>query len=322
MNTSTLPGSALRRRSIGSMSSMSSIGSIGSIGSIAAALSALLLTACGPGGTATADAHPATAGPTLAVDASAAGLLPSSIKASKTLRVAIPTNEPPVQFYRAGTKEMTGINPDLARLLGQALGVTVEIKVVNFDQIIPGIAAGRYDLTVSSMTPTADRMKVLDFVDYLQIGTSVAVPKGNPLKLDQNSLCGKGVGVLTGSYQLTVDVPTLDKACSAAGKPAIKTAQYQDTRQAVSALTSGRQEAVLADSPILSYAAKQSPAIAVASTFELAPVGVGMPKSSGLVKAVAAALSSVITTPAYQQALGTYGLESAALHDARVNFAQ
>lgn len=311
MNTSSRPGHARR------------LSSIGRIGSVVTALSALLLTtACGPDSTASAEARPTTKGPTLAVDTAAAGLLPSSIKESKTLRVAIPTNEPPVQFYRAGTKDMTGINPDMARLIGQALGVAVEIKVVNFDQIIPGIAAGRYDLTVSSMTPTAERMKVLDFVDYMQIGTAVAVPKGNPLKLDQNSLCGKGVGVLTGSYQLTVDVPTLDKACSAAGKPAIKTAQYQDTRQAVSALTSGRQEAVLADSPILSYAAKQNPAVSVASTFEFAPVGVGMPKSSGLVKAVAAALGSVITTPAYQSALGTYGLETAAVHVARVNVAQ
>ena len=309
MNTSSLPGPARRLRSIGSAAT------------VMAAVS-LLTAACSPASTAPTGSASTAARTSLPVDASAAQLLPSSIKASKTLRVAIPTNEPPVQFYRAGTKEMTGINPDVARLIGQALGVEAEIKVVNFDQIIPGIAAGRYDLTVSSMTPTAERMKVLDFVDYMQLGTSVAVPKGNPLKLDEDSLCGKRVGVLTGSYQLTVNVPTLDKACAAAGKPAIDTAQYQDTRQAVSALTSGRQDAVLADSPILSHAAKQNPAVTVASTFELAPVGVGMPKSSGLVEAVAAALKTLITTQPYQQALDAYGLESGAVKDARVNVAQ
>ena len=310
MNTSSLAGAARSRWGLGP--------GVAAVGALL-----LLAAACSPGSAASAPPAGSVATPaSLPVNPSAAALLPSTLKAGKTLRVAIPTNEPPVQFYREGTKEMTGVNPDIARLIGQSLGLQVEIEVVNFDQIIPGIAAGRYDLTVSSMTPTTERMKVLDFVDYLQIGSSVAVPKGNPLKLDENSLCGKRVGVLTGSYQLTVNVPDLDKACAAAGKPAIKTGQYQDTRQAISALTSGRQDAVLADSPILSYAAKQSPAIAVASTFELAPVGVGMPKSSGLVKAVAAALSSVIRTPAYRQALGTYGLESAALHDARVNFAQ
>lgn len=283
----------------------------------------LLAAGCGPASSASTPPGGSSAGqPGLPVDAAAAALLPASVRASTTLRVAIPTNEPPVQFYREGTKEMTGINPDIARLIGQSLGVAVDIEVVNFDQIIPGIAAGRYDLTVSSMTPTTERMKVLDFVDYLQLGSSVAVPKGNPLKLDENSLCGKRVGVLTGSYQLTVNVPDLDRACVAAGKPKISTGQYQDTRQAVSALNSGRQDAVLADSPILSYAAKQNPAIAVASTFDLAPVAVGTPKSSGLVKAVAAALGSVITTPAYEQALTTYGLATGAVHDARVNVPQ
>ena len=99
---------------------------------------------------------------------------------TKVLRVAIPTNEPPTQFYREGTQDMTGTNPDIARLIGEALGVKVEIQVANFDSIIPGMAAGRYDMTVSSMTPTEKRMEVLDFVDYMQMGNAIAVPKGNP----------------------------------------------------------------------------------------------------------------------------------------------
>ena len=61
--------------------------------------------------------------PALAVNEAAAQLLPESIKSSKVLRVAMPTNEPPTQYYREGTQEMTGINPDVARLIGQALGV-------------------------------------------------------------------------------------------------------------------------------------------------------------------------------------------------------
>ncbi len=194
------------------------------------------ISAVSPGGTPGQDASV----PALDVNQAAAQLLPESIKASKVLRVAIPTNEPPTQFYREGTQEMTGANPDVARLIGEALGVKVEIQVANFDSIIPGIAAGRYDMTVSSMTPTAERMKVLDFVDYMQMGSTVAVAKGNPLGLNEKSLCGKKVGVLTGSYQLTVDVPDFDKACTDGGKDKIQTNEFQDTRQAISALTSGR----------------------------------------------------------------------------------
>ncbi|UKA55675.1 ABC transporter substrate-binding protein [Arthrobacter sp. FW305-BF8] len=290
---------------------------------------ALLLaaTACSPSTTSSASAGEGagqdTGVPALAVNEGAARLLPEPVKSTKVLRVAIPTNEPPTQFYREGTQEMTGTNPDVARLLGQALGVKVEIQVANFDSIIPGMAAGRYDLTVSSMTPTAKRMEVLDFVDYMQAGNSIAVAKGNPQGIsDQHALCGRKVGLLTGSYQLAVNVPEYDQACTAGGKDTIQRSEFQDTRQAISALTSGRLDAVLADSPILNYAATQNAQIEIAAKYDFTPVGIGMPKDSGLVNAVSAALTGVIKSDSYRKVLGKYGLESSAITDARVNFAQ
>ena len=285
----------------------------------------LAVTACGPTAPAssTSGGGQGTGVPALAVNEAAAKLLPESIKATKVLRVAIPTNEPPTQFYREGTQEMTGTNPDVARLIGEALGVKVEIQVANFDSIIPGLAAGRYDMTVSSMTPTAKRMEVLDFVDYMQMGNSIAVPSGNPLGVSsEGSLCGKKVGLLTGSYQLAVNVPAVDEDCTAAGSGTIQRSEFQDTRQAISALTSGRLDAVLADSPILDFAASQNPQIGIAAKYDFTPVGVGMPKDSGMVKAVSAALDAVIKSDSYLKVLGKYGLESSAITDARVNFAQ
>jgi len=147
--------------------------------------------------------------PTLDVSANAVALLPNSVTSRRVLRVAIPTNEPPTQFYKEGTRYLTGVNPDIARLIGEALGLEVEIKVVNFDSIIPGMAAGRYDMTVSSMTPTDKRIAVIDFVDYMQIGNAIVVAKGQP-RLTQEALCGRRVGVLIGSYQLTTNIPDYD----------------------------------------------------------------------------------------------------------------
>lgn len=278
-----------------------------------------LLAACGSD----TDNKSSAPAPSMAADSKAAGLLPGSIKSSKVLRVAIPTNEPPTQYYKEGTKEMTGINPDIARLIGDALGVEVQIEVANFDSIIPGLAAGRYDMTVSSMTPTSERMKVLNFVDYLSIGNSIAVAKGNPVGIkDEHGLCGKRVGFLTASYQLTTHVPKYNKECAGKGGKDIATYQYQDTRQAISALTSGRLDAVLADSPIVGYAATQNPQIEVVANYGVDPVGVGMPKASGLIDAVGPAVAAVIKSEGYAKVLKTYGIESAAITDARVNFAQ
>jgi polar amino acid transport system substrate-binding protein len=145
-------------------------------------------------------------------------------------------------------------------------------------------------MTVSSMTPTDKRIAVIDFVDYVQVGNAIVIAKGQP-RLTQDTLCGKRVGVLIGSYQLTTNIPDYDQACAADGRPQIQTAQFQDTRQAISALTSTRLDAVLADSPML-------------------------------VNAVAAALDTVITSTAYREVLKKYGLESAMITQARVDAAQ
>src|SRR4029079_1332259 len=200
--------------------------------------------------------------PGLDVNANAVELLPNSVASRRVLRVAIPTNEPPTQFYKEGTRYLTGVNPDIARLIGEALGREVEIKVVNFECVTPGMAAGRYDMTVSSMTPTDKRIAVIDFVDYMQVGNAIVVAKGAP-GMTKDTLCGKRTGVLIGSYQLTTNVPDYDQTCVASGQPPIDAAQFQDTRQPISALTSARLDAVLADSPILEFATTQDPDVVI-----------------------------------------------------------
>jgi polar amino acid transport system substrate-binding protein len=194
-------------------------------------------------------------------------------------------------------------------------------KVVNFDSIIPGMAAGRYDMTVSSMTPTDKRIAVIDFVDYMQIGNAIVVAKGQP-RLTQEALCGRRVGVLIGSYQLTTNIPDYDQKCVATGQPPIDAAQFQDTRQAISALTSARLDAVLADSPILEFAATRDPDVVISENYDFTPVAVGVTKEPPLVNAVAAALDTVITSGAYHEVLAKYGLDSATITQARVNAAQ
>ena len=132
--------------------------------------------------------------------------------------------------------------------------------MANFDSIIPGMAAGRYDMTVSSMTPTTQAHAGPGF-RRLPAGRQhpCGAPRATRSGSTKHSLCGKKVGFLIASYQLTINVPEYDEECAAAGQDPIQTSEFQDTRQAISALTSGRQDAVLADSPILDFAVTQNP---------------------------------------------------------------
>ncbi|MFD5600063.1 transporter substrate-binding domain-containing protein [Leucobacter sp. NPDC058333] len=283
------------------------------------------LTACSSGGaTASSGTDAKAAAKPVSIDVvpEAADQLPDAIVKSGVLRVAIPTNEPPTQFYKEGTKEMTGLNPDIAALVADALGLKLEVVVSNFDSIIPGLEANRFDMTVSSMTPTEDRMKALDFVEYVDMGSALVVKSGAKDSVDFDALCGKKIAVLTGSYQLTVQIPVLDKACEDAGDKPLDVQQFQDTRQAISSLMSDRSDVVYADGPILNYATLQNPDIEVASENDIAPVGIGITKDTGLTKPVETAMTAILDSPEYVEVLKKYGLEKMAITDARVNVAQ
>lgn len=284
----------------------------------------LALSSCSSGATTPEASETPSSNATASIDVvpAAAELLPETMKKSGVLRVAIPTNEPPTQFYREGTKEMTGLNPDIASLVADALGLKLEVVVSNFDSIIPGLSANRFDMTVSSMTPTEERMEALDFVEYVDMGSALVVPKGNPGKVDFDALCGKRVAVLTGSYQLTVQIPGLNETCEKSGAKALEIQQFQDTRQAISSLVSNRSDVVYADGPILSYAALQNPDIEVAAENDVAPVAIGVPKDSGMVEPVEAAMIEIVDTPEYLKVLKAYGLESMAITEPRVNVPQ
>ncbi|GAA3675399.1 ABC transporter substrate-binding protein [Arthrobacter ginkgonis] len=284
-----------------------------------AVVAALTLSGCAAGGAAQTESPAAVAEPTMAPIAEAAALVPADIRAAGVLRVAIPTNEPPTQYFREGTEIMTGINPDLARLVAGALDLKIEIVVSTFDSIIPGLSADRFDMTVSSMAVSKERLAALDFVDYVKMGSALAVPAGNPGKLSITDLCGKKVAALTGSYQVTAYVPAMDAECAAAGKPAIVVGQFNDTRQAITSMASGRNDAVFADLPILGHAAKQEPGIEIAGTKNVLPVGMGLPKGGQLTPAVAAAMKEIIHSAEYAAVLAKYGIEGGAITEARVN---
>ncbi len=94
-------------------------------------------------------------------------------------------------------------------------------------------------------------------VSYFSAGTQWATKKGNPAKVDPENACGKKIAVQTGTVQVD-DITARSKKCTDAGKPAITIDQYQAQSDATAAVVSGKDDAMLADSPVGAYAVKQS----------------------------------------------------------------
>jgi polar amino acid transport system substrate-binding protein len=251
-----------------------------------------------------------------------AAMLPEDIKSSGVVRVASGVSFPPMEYFDTDNKTVLGFDADLGKALGEVLGVEFEFQNTNFDGIIGGLKAGRYDLSLTSMIDKKERQVEVDFVDYLNSGVTFLTLKGNPKGLtEQGDLCGIAVAVEKGATgDLVADDITAQ--CEKDGKKAVDKKPFPDQASAVQALQAGRADAVLALDLTLAYNVKQNPEDfeVPAQPFGLLPVGIPVPKDDTTLRdAVQAALLKVQESGTYDELLAKWNLTDQALTGAPIN---
>ena len=210
---------------------------------------------------------------------------------------------------------------DLGNAIAKQLGLTAKFVNAPFDSIIPALQAGKYQLGMSSFTDDKAREKVVDFVTYFTAGTTWAVPTGNPKNISVDNACGFKVAVQTGTVEVD-DVNARSKACTAAGKPAITVDEYQLQSDATTAVISGKDDAMLADSPVTGYAVTQSGGklALLGQSYGNAPYGIAVPKGDGTFKnAILAAVKALMANGSYQSILTKWGVQSGAITNPVIN---
>ncbi len=262
------------------------------------------------GGTTTTANLTATPNINVPVDKTVADQVPSSVKSSGTLSVAADATYAPNEFIASDGHTVIGMDADLAKALAQAMGLQAEVKNVTFDSIIPGLAANKYDLGMSSFTVTKEREKTVDFVSYAIAGTSFFVnADGGPDVQSLADLCGHKVAAERGTTQAD-DATAQDKKCKAAGKPGVTVQVFPDENAVNLALSSGRADVGMADSPPAAYAVEQSNGQFKLSgkQYGTALYGIAMPKNGGLAKPVQGALKAVMADGTYDRIFSYWGL--------------
>ena len=255
-------------------------------------------------------------------DEAIADMLPDRIKSAGVVKVASGVSFPPMEYFDTDNKTVLGFDADLGKALGDVLGVEFQFQNTNFDGIIGGLAAGRYDLGLTSMIDKKERQAEVDFVDYLNSGISFMVAKGNPEGLtEQTDLCGRTVAVeKAATGDIVADDISAD--CVEAGKDEIKKLALPEQVGTLQALASGRADAVLALDLTLAYNVKQQPDDfeIPGEPFGLLPVGIPIPKDDPELRdAVQAALLKVQESGTYDELLVKWNLTSQALEGAPIN---
>jgi polar amino acid transport system substrate-binding protein len=282
---------------------------------------AILAAAALVGQVAGASAAPArtTSAPTL--NKAIAAEVPAAIRKKGTLVVAADASYAPNEFIASNGHTVVGMDPDLAQALGTVLGIKMNVVNANFATIIPGIQSGKYDVGMSSFTDTLARQKVVDFVTYFSAGTSFFVKaQGGPNIQTLADLCGHTVSVETGTTEQT-DADTQASKCKKEGKATENVLAFPDQNSANLALSSGRAQVSMADSPVAAYQVKQSHGVfkLVGKAYGTAPYGIALPKGNGMAKPILAALKVLIADGTYTSILDKWGIQAGAISNPVIN---
>ena len=290
---------------------------------------ALLVAGCGGGG----ERQRGGGAPAVAEGLTDLGRrLPQRIRTAREIRVGSDITYPPVEFYDAFAPDVLdrpvgepepqvrGIDPDLAAELGRKLGVRFTFVNVTFDQLIPSLRDGDFDLIISSMTATPERAKQISFLEYFQAGTSILVPRGNPERIGSLAdLCGNTVTLQAGTIHEEL---VADEQRRCAGRR-IRARPLSSGTQVVLEVKFGRADAALADFPVAAYNAKVSGQGAdfqvVGDQIDPGPYGIGIRNDDGDLRSVLQeALRAIIADGSYDRVLTKWNVTDGALKTAEV----
>jgi len=121
---------------------------------------------------------------------------------SGVLTIGADASYPPHTFLDPESKQLIGLDVDLANEIGKRLGLNVKFVTVEWKGIIPALQAKRFDLITAEMNITLERKEVVDFSDVVFIGGHVLVVRSDNTDIHKpEDLTGRTVLVPIGTTE-------------------------------------------------------------------------------------------------------------------------
>lgn len=286
----------------------------------ACALASVSLVLAGCGDSATSDTPSTSAA--IAKDGTIAALVPAAISADGKLTFGTDASYAPSEFIDVDGKTVVGFDVDLGKAVAQVMGLEGTFENAPFDSLIPGVTTtDKFEASMSSFTINPERLTQVNMVSYFSAGTAWATAKGNPTGIAQDNACGKKVAVQKATVQAD-DIAARSKTCTDAGKAAIKVDIYTLQSDATTAVATGKDDAMLADSPVIAYAIQQTDdkLEQLGDISDAAPYGAVVAKNqTDLAKAFQQAFQKIIDSGEYAKILEKWNVQSGAIKTSEVN---
>ncbi len=225
----------------------------------AGAAAALVLSACGGNSDSGSDSDSGTKEikgfDTSAIEKvdAVASLVPEAVSADGKLTIGTNIYYAPAEFYDTDGKTPIGYDIDLMKALAAVMGLEANIQQAEFASIMPGIPE-KFEIGIANISVTPERQENFNMIPYFATGLSWAVLKDNPNEFDPADLCGRSIGVQTGTVADDVlremDFSSCDKA------PDVQ--RYNEQSAVTTAVVGGKLDATFADSSVADYAVAQT----------------------------------------------------------------
>jgi polar amino acid transport system substrate-binding protein len=187
-----------------------------------------------------------------------ASIKPPAEIAKSGLIVCSDLVEPPF-IYRTNAGQLTGSEHAIISDVARRMGVKVGFVQVGFDGLFEALNTGKCNVAIDEVSDTAAREKTVSFVDYMDVGQTFLVPKGNPLHINSFlDLCGHAAGGVLASTDLAY-LYVVSKQCVANGKKPITIQGFRDDPSGVVAVATGKIDAFEEDTPLVAGLVAQHP---------------------------------------------------------------
>ena len=228
-------------------------------------------------------------GPALAADSAL-----DRIKASGTLKVAVPQDFPP--FGSVGPDmQPIGYDIDMARLIAAKLGVKAELVPVTSTNRIPYLTTGKVDLVISSLGKNPKREAVIDFSEAYAPFFNGVFGTADEKITGAADLADKTVAVTRGSIE------DLELTKIAPESATIK--RFEDNSSTISAYQSGQVDLVATGNVVAASINEKKPTKALETKFMIknSPCYVGLAKEE---PALMAEVNAIIAAAKKDGSLG------------------
>ena len=253
--------------------------------------------------------------------------IPANTKFARSgiFTVAVAPDTPPIAAFATDNKTIIGFDPNVAQVVADRLGLTLELIPVAWADWPLGLISGKYDAVISNVGVTEERKEKFDFSTYRKGLHGFFVRPDSKIQsiTEPKDIAGLKIVVGSGTAQERI-LLEWNRQNKETGLQEAELQYYDDEAASDLALQSGRVDVVLGPNAYQTYQVslgvnKRAIGTLSAAWPLVSEVGITTRKDSGFGPVLTETLESLIKDGTYTKIATRWHLESEALTQSSFN---